>query len=152
MHQCLANVGPCQHANIGMLSIALTTPNVGPAVDCYMGITLKRRRQHCIWRAVKFLTMLITFEQGGIFIVPHLLWHGTSVLQSHLKDRNDNNKRCFLTQIPTEYPTDGPCWGLNHAIYTIPDFIFYMCLVYFYSVLSNQVRGCSARVWPLGYW
>lgn len=79
MHQCLANVGPCQHANIGMLPIAPTTPNVGPAVDCYMGITLKRRRQHCIWRAVKFLTMLITFEQKGIFIVPYLLRHKASV-------------------------------------------------------------------------
>jgi hypothetical protein len=28
------------------------------------------RRHHCRWR---------TFEQGGFFIVPHLLWHGTSV-------------------------------------------------------------------------
>jgi hypothetical protein len=28
------------------------------------------------------------FEQGGIFIVPHLLWHGTSrFIRSHLKDR-----------------------------------------------------------------
>jgi hypothetical protein len=26
-------------------------------------------------------------EQGGIYIVPHLLWHGTSVFPSHPKDR-----------------------------------------------------------------
>jgi hypothetical protein len=30
---------------------------------------------------------LRAFEQGGIFIVPHLLWHGASVLRSHQKDR-----------------------------------------------------------------
>ena len=27
----------------------------------------------------KFATMLMDFEHGGIYIVPHLLWHGTSV-------------------------------------------------------------------------
>jgi hypothetical protein len=26
-----------------------------------------------------FYVPLRAFEQGGIFIVPHLLWHGTSV-------------------------------------------------------------------------
>jgi hypothetical protein len=30
---------------------------------------------------------LKAFEQGGIFIVPHLLWHGTSVFPVHPKDR-----------------------------------------------------------------
>jgi hypothetical protein len=29
---------------------------------------------------------LRAFEQGGIFIVPHLMWHGTWFFQSHLKD------------------------------------------------------------------
>jgi hypothetical protein len=39
------------------------------------------RRQHCRWRAAKFRTcsVLRAFEQGGIFIVSHLLWHGVSV-------------------------------------------------------------------------
>ena len=30
----------------------------------------------------------MTFEQGGIFIVPHLLWHGTSFLCSHSMNRS----------------------------------------------------------------
>jgi hypothetical protein len=29
---------------------------------------------------------LRAFEQGTIFIMPHLLWHGTSVFRSHPKD------------------------------------------------------------------
>ena len=38
---------------------------------------------HCWWRA------LVTFEQGGIFIVPHLMWHGASVfMRSSPKDRS----------------------------------------------------------------
>jgi hypothetical protein len=42
-------------------------------------IALIWRRHHCRWRAAKFRPMLSAFEQGGIFIVPHQLWHGTSV-------------------------------------------------------------------------
>jgi hypothetical protein len=39
------------------------------------------RRHHCRWRAknLGLCSALRAFEQGGIFIVPHLLWHGTSV-------------------------------------------------------------------------
>jgi hypothetical protein len=38
------------------------------------------RRHHCRWRATKFMPMLgAQVEQGRIFIVPHLLWHGSSV-------------------------------------------------------------------------
>jgi hypothetical protein len=38
-------------------------------------------RHHCWWRAAKFRPMLGAHGlwAGGIFIVPHLLWHGTSV-------------------------------------------------------------------------
>ena len=32
---------------------------------------------YCRWRAAKF--RLTAFNEGGIFIIPHLLWHGTSV-------------------------------------------------------------------------
>jgi hypothetical protein len=32
-------------------------------------------------------TAFRTFQQGGIFIVPHPLWHGTLVFQSYPKDR-----------------------------------------------------------------
>ena len=31
--------------------------------------------------------VLRAFEEGGIFIVPHLTWHGTSVFRSLPKDR-----------------------------------------------------------------
>jgi hypothetical protein len=33
------------------------------------------RRHNYWWRAGKFRPMLRAFGQGGIFIVPHLLWH-----------------------------------------------------------------------------
>ena len=44
-------------------------------------------RNHCRWRS----SMLSThcFWARGNFIVPHLLWHGTSVTQSQSKDRPD---------------------------------------------------------------
>jgi hypothetical protein len=31
------------------------------------------------WKNLGLCSALRAFEQGGIFIVPHLLWHGTSV-------------------------------------------------------------------------
>jgi hypothetical protein len=42
---------------------------------------LIRRRHHCRWRLrnIDLCSALRVFEQAGIFIVPHLLWHGTSV-------------------------------------------------------------------------
>jgi hypothetical protein len=38
------------------------------------------RYHHCLWRAAKFTPMLSArgLRAGGIFIVPHLLWHGAS--------------------------------------------------------------------------
>jgi hypothetical protein len=44
-------------------------------------ISLIWRRHHCRWRAAKIRPMLGAqgLWAGGIFIVPHLLWHGTSV-------------------------------------------------------------------------
>jgi hypothetical protein len=40
-------------------------------------LTYILRRHLCRWRAAKFTPMLMAFEQGGIFVVPRLLWHGT---------------------------------------------------------------------------
>jgi hypothetical protein len=44
-------------------------------------ISLIWRCHHCRWRAknLDLCSALRAFEQGGIFIVPHLLWHETSV-------------------------------------------------------------------------
>jgi hypothetical protein len=40
------------------------------------------RRPHCRWRAKKLglCSVLRVLEQGGVSIVPHLLWHGASVI------------------------------------------------------------------------
>jgi hypothetical protein len=40
-------------------------------------------RHHCRWRAANFglCSALRAFEQGGIFIVSHLLWHGAAVFR-----------------------------------------------------------------------
>ena len=44
-------------------------------------IWLISRRHHCRWRAVNLglYLALRVFEHGGIFLVPHLLWHEASV-------------------------------------------------------------------------
>jgi hypothetical protein len=46
-----------------------------------LNLSLIWRRHHCRWRAAKcsLCSALRAFEQEGIFIVPHLLWHGPSV-------------------------------------------------------------------------
>jgi hypothetical protein len=47
------------------------------------------RRHHYRWRDAKFRLMLgadRAFEQGGIFIVLHLLWNGPRFFRSHSKD------------------------------------------------------------------
>jgi hypothetical protein len=46
------------------------------------------RRHHCRWMAEKIglCSALRAFERGGIFIVQHLLWHGTYFFRSHPKN------------------------------------------------------------------
>ena len=43
------------------------------------------RRHHCRWRAANFLPMLGTNGHWGFLNMPHLLWHGTSVYNGHLR-------------------------------------------------------------------
>jgi hypothetical protein len=44
-------------------------------------LSLIWRRHHCRWRAINLglCSALRAFQQGGVFIVPHLLWHWVSV-------------------------------------------------------------------------
>jgi hypothetical protein len=72
------------------------------------------RLHHCKWRSAKFRPMigLGAFEQGGTFIVPHLLWHGASVFPvssegpPHLVSfydtpRDAEDLHCIITRILT---------------------------------------------------
>ena len=45
------------------------------------------RRHHCRWRAANFnlCSALMAIEQWRFFSVPHLLWHGASVYNGHLR-------------------------------------------------------------------
>ena len=45
------------------------------------------RRHHCRWRAANFdlCSAHMAIEQWGFFRVPHLLWHGASVYNGHLR-------------------------------------------------------------------
>ena len=45
------------------------------------------RLHHCQWRAANFdlCSALMANEQWGFFSMPHLLWHGTSVYNDHLR-------------------------------------------------------------------
>ena len=45
------------------------------------------RRHHFRWRAENFdlSSALMAIEQWGFFNVPHLIWHGASVYNSHLR-------------------------------------------------------------------
>ena len=49
--------------------------------------SLIRRRHHYRWRAITvyWYSSLLAIEQWGFFNVSHLLWHGTSVYDSHLR-------------------------------------------------------------------
>ena len=55
---------------------------------------------------------LRAFEQGGIFIVPHLLWHGPRSFRSHTKDRPHS---------VASYDTQGDVEDLEYcfSIYTL---------------------------------
>ena len=46
------------------------------------------RRHHCRWRAANFdlCSVLMVIEQWEFFSAPHLLWHGTSVYNCHLRE------------------------------------------------------------------
>jgi hypothetical protein len=61
------------------------------------------RRHHCRWRAAKFRPMLGAFEQGGIFIVQHLLWHGASVFPVS-SERPPNSVASYDTRGGVEDP------------------------------------------------
>ena len=54
-----------------------------PLEDC----SLIWRRQHRWWKAANFdlCSVLMAIEQFGFFNLPHLLWHGASVYNSHLR-------------------------------------------------------------------
>ena len=45
------------------------------------------RRHHCWWRAANFdlCSALMAIEHWGFFNVQHLLWHGASVYNGHLR-------------------------------------------------------------------
>ena len=45
------------------------------------------RRHQCRWKATKFdlSSALMTIEKWGFFEVPHLLWHGSTLYNSHLR-------------------------------------------------------------------
>ena len=49
--------------------------------------SLIRRRHHCRWRAANFdlCSALMAIKEWGFFSVPHLLWHGASVYNDHLR-------------------------------------------------------------------
>jgi hypothetical protein len=57
---------------------------------------------------LRVCSALRAFEQGGIFVVPHLLWHGTSFFRSHSND----------CPIKSPLTTHKEMWG----IYFNPDF------------------------------
>lgn len=64
------------------------------------------------FRNLGLCSILTTFELGNIFIVPDLLWHGTSILWSHPKD---NPIQSLLT-------TSKGYWGSNPDPYGILGF------------------------------
>ena len=46
----------------------------------FKNVSLRQERSHYWWMAANFRPLLATcLKQGGLFIVPHLLWHGAIV-------------------------------------------------------------------------
>jgi hypothetical protein len=83
-----------------------------------------------------FISAFMVFEQGGIFIVPHLLWHAASVLRSHPKDRPHSvasyNKKVVLRRLPTGRTIN----HILHQIITLST-IYYMLSPYNVHVASD---------------
>ena len=50
----------------------------------------------CWWKAANFdlCSALMAIEQWGFYCVPHLLWHGASVYNGHLRETRDTHTYC----------------------------------------------------------
>ena len=84
------------------------------------------RRHHCRWRAANFdlCSAFIAIEQWGFFNVPHILWHGASVYNCHLREPvtlTSNAERLtveLLLPVLTTYVGRGweKCWNCKKCL------------------------------------
>ena len=56
-------------------------------IDPLANFSLILRRHHCRWRAANFdlCSALMAIDQWVVFNVPHLLWHGPTLYNGHLR-------------------------------------------------------------------
>ena len=82
------------HLKLG-INIYLVASKINIFIDWFVlgfsgpleNFSLIWRRHHCRWRATNFdlCSALMAIEQWGIFNVPHLLWHGQTLFNDHLR-------------------------------------------------------------------
>ena len=84
-----------QHMNSSLVYLSILRTFCSNVFVCLFGVfcptweffTHIWRRHHYQWRTVNFnlCSALMAIEQWGFFSVPHLLWHGDSVYNGHLR-------------------------------------------------------------------
>ena len=85
------------------------------------------RRQYCRWRATNFdlCSTLVEIEQWGFFSVPHLLWHGASVYNGHLRvpvTLTPNSERLAVElSLPVLMTIGLSRMGFKHPIFRLRD-------------------------------
>jgi hypothetical protein len=80
---------------------------------------------------------LRAFEQRGIFIVPHLLWHGVSVFRSHPKDRPIQSPLTARMGMQRIYSNPDPPGGFrSEGSYKSHRLMWYETFVF--NVMSNR--------------
>ena len=83
------------------------------------------RRHHYRWRAANLYicSALVVFEQWGFFSASHLLWHGTSVYNGHLRrlmTLTPIAERLAVVELSLPAFTTKVCrgWGSNNQPFT----------------------------------
>ena len=103
------------------------------------------RRHHCRWKTanVDLCSALMTIEQWGFFSVPHLLWHGVSVYNGHL--------RGLVTPVAERLAVELLLPVFTNRVYrdreSNPDLPHTRRTLYLYATAAVWVGGCCRTVY-----
>ena len=92
---------------------------------------------HCRWRAANFdlCSALLAIEQSGFFRVPHLLWHGTSFYNGHLRGHAtlSSNAESLAVELLLPVLTNKVCrgWDSNTQPAPPPRLVMIINIIYY---------------------
>ena len=101
------------------------------------------RRHHYRWRASNFDLCLafMAIDQWEFFIVAHVLWHGASVYNGHLRDTH-TYWRVFCSGAVTTcfYGLSLPRLGFENPTFRLRDSdLMFTCVFYMFPICSTNV-------------